>query len=53
MPTGGVFDGVKSAPYTEEDAVNPLGVYGRTKEMGESAVRTRNPRHAIIQTLGW
>ena len=50
VSTDYVFDGNKGAPYTEEDAVNPLGVYGRTKEMGESAVRTRNPRHAIIRT---
>jgi dTDP-4-dehydrorhamnose reductase len=50
VSTDYVFDGTNGAPYTEEDAVNPLGVYGRTKEMGESAVRTRNPRHAIIRT---
>lgn len=50
VSTDYVFDGTKGAPYTEEDAVNPLGVYGRTKEMGESAVRTLNPRHAIIRT---
>jgi dTDP-4-dehydrorhamnose reductase len=50
VSTDYVFDGTSGAPYTEEDAVNPLGVYGRTKEMGESAVRTRNPRHAIIRT---
>jgi dTDP-4-dehydrorhamnose reductase len=50
VSTDYVFDGASGAPYTEEDAVNPLGVYGRTKEVGESAVRTRNPRHAIIRT---
>ena len=50
VSTDYVFDGTNGAPYTEEDAVNPLGVYGRTKEMGESALRTRNPRHAIIRT---
>jgi dTDP-4-dehydrorhamnose reductase len=50
VSTDYVFDGTNVAPYTEEDAVNPLGVYGRTKEMGESAVRSRNPKHAIIRT---
>lgn len=50
VSTDYVFDGTKDAPYVEEDAVNPLGVYGRTKEMGESAVRQLNPRHAIIRT---
>jgi dTDP-4-dehydrorhamnose reductase len=50
VSTDYVFDGTNGAPYTEEDAVNPLGVYGRTKEMGECEVRTLNPRHAIIRT---
>ena len=50
VSTDYVFDGTNGAPYNEDDAVNPLGVYGRTKEMGESAVRTLNPRHAIIRT---
>jgi dTDP-4-dehydrorhamnose reductase len=50
VSTDYVFDGTKDAPYLEDDEVNPLGVYGRTKEMGESAVRSINPRHAIIRT---
>jgi dTDP-4-dehydrorhamnose reductase len=50
VSTDYVFDGTKNAPYTEEDVINPLSVYGRTKEVGESAVRTLNPRHAIIRT---
>ena len=50
VSTDYVFDGTKGSPYTEEDEVNPLGVYGRTKEMGEAAVRKLNPRHVIIRT---
>ena len=50
VSTDYVFDGTNGAPYTENDAVNPLGVYGRTKEMGESAIRSHNPKHAIIRT---
>ena len=50
LSTDYVFDGTKNAPYVEDDKVNPLGVYGRTKEMGESAIRSLNPRHAIIRT---
>lgn len=50
VSTDYVFDGDKDSPYTETDAVNPLGVYGRTKEAGEAAIRTANPRHAIVRT---
>jgi dTDP-4-dehydrorhamnose reductase len=28
----------------------PLGVYGASKEGGEQAVRTGNPRHAVVRT---
>lgn len=50
VSTDYVFDGSKSQPYVESDRVNPLGVYGRTKEAGEAAVRAANPRHAIVRT---
>jgi dTDP-4-dehydrorhamnose reductase len=32
-----VFDGRKGSPYVESDAPAPLGVYGRTKLLGEAA----------------
>lgn len=35
VSTDFVFDGSSSAPYTEDDAVNPLGAYGRSKLEGE------------------
>jgi len=34
-----VFDGVAGAPYREDSKTNPLGVYAKTKLMGEQAVR--------------
>ena len=45
-----VFDGRKGAPYTEEDAKRPLGVYGRTKLAGEENIRASGARHLIVRT---
>lgn len=45
-----VFDGKKDAPYTEEDDANPRSVYGKTKWLGEDAVRKMAAKHIIIRT---
>lgn len=45
-----VFDGGKTAPYTEGDAPNPQSVYGRTKLAGELAVRSSGCKHLIFRT---
>jgi len=45
-----VFDGTKSAPYTESDATNPQSVYGRTKLAGEDAIRSAGCKHLILRT---
>lgn len=45
-----VFDGGKSGAYREDDAINPLSVYGASKEAGEAAIRARLDRHVIIRT---
>lgn len=50
LSTDYVFSGEKPSPYVETDAVGPLSVYGASKEAGEQAVRTGNPRHLILRT---
>ncbi|MFC0229286.1 dTDP-4-dehydrorhamnose reductase [Serratia aquatilis] len=50
VSTDYVFDGNATKPYVEEDATNPLGVYGKTKLDGEIAVAEVQPDAIIIRT---
>lgn len=45
-----VFDGRSDRPYVEEDAVGPLGAYGRSKLEGETRIRAAGCRHLIVRT---
>jgi dTDP-4-dehydrorhamnose reductase len=45
-----VFDGTKPTPYTEDDAPNPVGVYGASKLDGERRLHTSNPRSVTLRT---
>ena len=51
MSTDYVFDGKKEGLYVEDDKVNPMSVYGKTKYLGEEEVR-RNPKHYITR-ISW
>jgi len=53
ISTDYVFDGKNYKPYTEDDAVSPNGVYGRTKLDGEKALQEINPKNAIIIRTSW
>lgn len=45
-----VFDGANGRPYAEDDAPNPLNVYGRTKLAGEQAIQAAGAPHLILRT---
>lgn len=50
VSTDFVFNGRQSRPYTESDAPDPLGVYGRSKLAGEQAVADALPGAVILRT---
>ena len=50
VSTDFIFGGDQSHPYKEEDAANPLGVYGQSKWEGEKAVQDVLPNALIVRT---
>lgn len=52
ISTDYVFDGALERPYREDDPVNPLGVYGRSKLAGEEAVRDEDPDSVVVR-IAW
>ena len=55
ISTDAVFDGEKTAPYTEADQPNPLGVYAQTKLDGERAVQEVDAKAIVarVNFYGW
>jgi len=45
-----VFDGTQGKPYIEDDATNPINIYGRTKLEGELAIRQAGGAYLILRT---
>lgn len=45
-----VFDGTLGQAYTEEDAPNPVNLYGKSKLEGERAIIAVNCAHLILRT---
>jgi dTDP-4-dehydrorhamnose reductase len=52
VSTDYVFDGRTRNPYREDDPVNPLSVYGRSKCKGEAAVQDLLDDFIIVRTGG-
>lgn len=50
ISTDYVFDGTKNTPYVVSDPVNPIGVYGKSKLLGEQLIATHHPDSIIIRT---
>ncbi|GAC1542187.1 MAG: dTDP-4-dehydrorhamnose reductase [Vulcanimicrobiaceae bacterium] len=52
VSTDYVFDGRRTTPYGEDDAPNPLNIYGVSKLAGELLVRRRAARTFVFRTSG-
>ncbi len=53
LSTDYVFDGSASSPYAEDAATAPASAYGRTKELGEQAVREVLPEAHLVVRTAW
>lgn len=52
ISTDYVFDGHSKNPYKESDPTSPMGVYGKTKQLGEQAIQ-HSSLNAIILRTSW
>ncbi len=50
LSTDLVFDGLKKAPYVEDDPPSPIGVYAQSKADAERAVRAECAASVIVRT---
>jgi dTDP-4-dehydrorhamnose reductase len=47
-----VFDGEKREAYEEDDAANPINVYGKSKRAGEKFILDAGPSHLVVR-VSW
>jgi dTDP-4-dehydrorhamnose reductase len=52
LSTDYIFDGTNQKPYREDNAANPMSVYGKSKWYGEKAVREQCADHLIVRLSG-
>ena len=52
ISTDYVFDGAKRTPYVEEDAAEPISVYGASKRAGEIALLEVSDKHLAVR-VSW
>jgi dTDP-4-dehydrorhamnose reductase len=45
-----IFDGLRETPYVEDDAPNPVNIYGKTKLEGERAIAAVGGAFLILRT---
>ncbi|MCL5673325.1 MAG: dTDP-4-dehydrorhamnose reductase [Deltaproteobacteria bacterium] len=50
ISTDYVFNGLKKAPYNENDDVNPVNEYGLSKLKGENAIKDSKASYIILRT---
>lgn len=50
LSTDYVFSGAADRPYREDDPIEPLNVYGRSKAAGEARIRWSGAPHVILRT---
>lgn len=50
ISTDFVFDGTKKKAYTEQDATNPINIYGQSKLRGEELIKEFMEKYFIIRT---
>ncbi|MBE9536961.1 MAG: dTDP-4-dehydrorhamnose reductase [Proteobacteria bacterium] len=50
ISTDFVFDGENNQPYTEDDATNPIAIYGVSKLAGEISIKNTTDNYLIVRT---